>query len=408
MLKMIPLGEYARLQGGFAFKSEEFVTDGIPIVRISNIVNGGINLTENTVYYHPTDIPQAFIVNQGDLLIAMSGATTGKVGRYREKQSAYLNQRVGKFEVIDNNSLDYEYLVQVVMSNRFRFKVDQLLSISAQPNISGKDIEDIIIPLPPLPEQCKIAEILSTWDRAIELTDKLIATKEHHKKALMQRLLTGKVRFPGFIEPWEEVRLESLGSCIRGVSYKPDKDLRDGDGINTVRLLRANNIVDGRLFLSEIQYVDSVRCKSDQILRDGDVVICMSSGSKELVGKTAEFNGLNDFTYTVGAFCSIFRPHSAGEAGIIHQYFNSGLYRRGLRTRYAGTNINNLKPSDIESLNVALPKDQGEMEAVALTLRAADMEISLLVSKREALVNQKKGLMQQLLTGNKRVKVEEG
>ncbi len=171
-------------------------------------------------------------------------------------------------------------------------------------NISKKYFLRINIPLPPLKEQKKIAQILSTWDRAIEKQEALIKAKERLKKGLMQKLLTGNVRFKGFSEEWEEVRLGDIGEIIRGVSYKPN-NLFDKDNKNTIRLLRSINIEQNFLNINtKLQYVDKDKVTKSQILQNGDLVICMANGSKNLVGKNAEYIFNNQYSYTVGAFCA--------------------------------------------------------------------------------------------------------
>lgn len=191
--KRVKLGEYLKLQGGYAFKSDNYFTnDGIPIIRISNIQDG-IDFNNNLVFYEEIKIDNNFIVNKGDLLIAMSGATTGKTAIYKSNKKAYLNQRVGKFLVAEDK-LNTEYLTQIVNTKLFSNKLATRLVAGAQPNISGKDIETLDYSIPPLAEQKAIADILSTADKEIELLNKLLENKKEEKKGLMQLLLTGIAR----------------------------------------------------------------------------------------------------------------------------------------------------------------------------------------------------------------------
>ena len=151
-------------QNGFAFKSSLFKEKGLPIIRITNI-SGGRVTDEDYKYFDSSDYPkrvEEFRVSQGDILIAMSGATTGKIGWYDNEVPAYLNQRVGRFipnsDVLNNRFL-YHYL---------QMKGEHLYLMAgggAQPNLSSTDIkEKFPIPIPPLSEQQRIVEILDKFD----------------------------------------------------------------------------------------------------------------------------------------------------------------------------------------------------------------------------------------------------
>lgn len=274
-------------------------------------------------------------------------------------------------------------------------------------NLNTGILAELPVLLPPLTEQRQIAAILSTWDEAITLTEQLIDALQRRKQALMQLLLTGAVRFPDFDGAWEDVELGTLGNCIRGVNYKPETDLRTTDSTDTVRLLRANNIANDEVNLDDLVFVMNQRCRDNQILKTGDIVICMASGSRALVGKTALFSINDNFTYTVGAFCSIFRAISNFDTDFISHLLQSEIYKRLLNTLSAGSSINNLKPSDIEGLVFEIPRDLSEREEIAEALNLAREEIAYLTELKESVMKQKRGLMQQLLTGAVRVQVEE-
>ena len=149
---MCKLSDVCKINSGFAFSSNDYCTEGIPLVRISNIKNNTIDLSE-CVFIQNT-IDNKFLISKGDLLIAMSGATTGKIGIYDKNSIAYLNQRVGNVKILSNTLLLPEYRNIYMLS-----KVKEILNIAyggAQPNISTSDIENLDFMLPPLSEQKKI------------------------------------------------------------------------------------------------------------------------------------------------------------------------------------------------------------------------------------------------------------
>ena len=219
----VKLGQIVKLQGGNAFKSSDFKEKGIPIVRISNIQNNLVDLS-SAVYCEETKHFENFLISNGDILLAMSGATTGKIGRYRYPFKSYLNQRVGKFKIIKNNLIDYDFLNHLVNSNIFT-KNTMIDAIGgAQPNISSEQVEGVFYVIPPLPEQKKIASILTSVDEVIETTQKQIDKLQDLKKATMNELLTKGIGHTEFKNSelgkipkiWEAVRLGEIGKWQGG------------------------------------------------------------------------------------------------------------------------------------------------------------------------------------------------
>lgn len=179
------IGKTVKLQGGYAFKSSRFSDSGVPVIRIGNVQNDVIDI-DSAVRHESIDISESFTIQLNDILIAMSGATTGKIGVYKHNTLSYLNQRVGKFVITDKRRMSFGYLYQFLRSHRFQFQLNTLTGQSAQPNISSTQIESLAITLPPLPEQKAIAALLSTWDEAIEKTERLIQAKEKQLNGLYQ------------------------------------------------------------------------------------------------------------------------------------------------------------------------------------------------------------------------------
>ena len=148
------LGEVCDFENGFAFSSDNYCSQGVPLIRISNIQNSKIDLKD--VVFVDKIVDEKFIVEKGDLLIAMSGATTGKMGNYTFEEKAYLNQRVGNIRIKAESILypKYRDFFMLTKSN----DVLKMAYGGAQPNISGKMIESLLLPLPPLAEQHRIVE----------------------------------------------------------------------------------------------------------------------------------------------------------------------------------------------------------------------------------------------------------
>ena len=202
---------------------------------------------------------------------------------------------------------------------------------------------------------------------------------------------------------WKEVRLGDLGMCLRGVSYKGDSDLSDGDTPTTVRLLRSNNVQNSLIQFNDVQYVNHDCVSDEQILRRDDIVICMANGSKVLVGKTGLYKDSQDARYTFGAFMGCFRSSSDRAHAIFVRYlFLTKQYQDYISNLLAGSSINNLTPKSIESLLSNLPPLK-EQEAVAEVLSVMDDELEALTAQVSKLRMVKEGMMQDLLIGKVRL-----
>jgi type I restriction enzyme S subunit len=154
-------------------------------------------------------------------------------------------------------------------------------------------------------------------------------------------------------EGWVWTTLGKTGQLLRGVSYRKE-DASEQPKNDFVPILRATNIQGEKLVLaSDLVYVPSRYVKAEQYLEPGDIVVCMSSGSKHLVGKTAQL--FQEWIGSFGTFCAAIRPNSAVNPKFLGYFFSSPEYRQFIREKSAGININNLKPSDFETLEIPLP-----------------------------------------------------
>lgn len=325
------------------------------------------------------------------------------IGRYgppifqilRGLEGAY---NVALIKATPKPGLDKEYAYHFLKQKRLFEFIEKLSQRSSgQTGVDLQELRRYPLPLPPTKaEQTAIATTLSDTDALITSLEKLIAKKRNIKQGTMQELLKPK-------RDWKMLRLGEIGRCIRGVSYNPELDLKKSENQRTLRLLRSNNIQNGTLDLTDVHFVDKRRASSDQMLREGDIIICMANGSKALVGKSSFFKHKESCNYTFGSFMGCFRsvPQLAN-ADFIGYNFQTHSYRRHIDLLLSGSSINNLKPSDIESITIRLPNLDEQMQ-IAGKLNDFDREINLLIYKLDKLVQLKGGMMQSLLTGKIRL-----
>ncbi|HEX7408002.1 MAG TPA: restriction endonuclease subunit S [Candidatus Binatia bacterium] len=189
------LGDVCRVVPGFAFKSSDWTDHGIPVVKIKNIRgDSSVDLTEVDCVPESLLTPklQKFVLKDGDILVAMTGATAGKVGKLRAQRPVLLNQRVAKIEPVGAHP---EFVWAIVSTEECQRTFFHLADGAAQPNMSGSQIEGVEVPLPPLPIQRRIGSILSAYDDLIDNNTRRITILEEMARALYREWFV-HFRFP--------------------------------------------------------------------------------------------------------------------------------------------------------------------------------------------------------------------
>ena len=186
------MGEVAPLRGGYAFKSADYCDEGVPIIRISNILADG-TIGTDFVYYKEQQFDNEYLLENGAVLLAMSGATTGKVSilNTQNKAKYYQNQRVGYFP--KNKKIDYRYIATILRSQQFINQLTSVLVAGAQPNVSSKDIDNFEFMISrEKEEQTKIGNFFYNLDNLIALHQRKLKMLENLVKTIKNRLLCHK------------------------------------------------------------------------------------------------------------------------------------------------------------------------------------------------------------------------
>jgi len=395
------IGNDIELLSGFAFKSSEYSDEGIRLLRCANVKRGVTDWSEGITKFWESLTPklERYVMKEGDLVIAMDGSLVGRSFALISKNDlpCLLLQRVAR---IRSNKISIPFLKEWIGSNFFVKYCDSVKTVTAIPHISSGDIKKFQIPLPPLPEQKKIAQILTTWDTAIEKTEHLLQQLQLRKKGLMQQLLSGKKRLKGFKGEWEEVRLGDLGDFKNGIN-KSKKDF--GIGNPFVNLMD----IFGKP-VTRMQKFGLVKVSEDEIenfnLIKGDILFVRSSVKPEGVGLTTLIE--EDLPKTVySGFIIRFREF---ENVLSHEFkkhcFYNPDFRKSLIIRSSVSANANINQDNLKKLKIKLPNIK-EQKVLADILNQADLEIQKTKNYLTQLQEQKQGLMQQLLTGQKRVKV---
>lgn len=383
--------------------TKHYRKSGVPIIRNLNIKDGYFEGTD--MLYISEEFASANLSKAANAFDVLTVRTGSNLGQTCVMPSAF--DKCQTFTTLittpKKSLLDPNYLCLHMSSTVGRNEMGKLQVGGGKGNLNTGDLKKYRIAIPLLPEQRAIATALSDVDALLAAQDKLIAKKRDIKQAAMQQLLTGKQRLPGFTGEWEVKRLGNVGVCLRGVSYKGDSDLSPHDTQNTKRLLRSNNVQNAAVVTTDIQFVNQARVSEHQVMRGDDILICMANGSKALVGKAGLFKVNENYEYTFGAFMGCFRSNTdIASAAYIFFLFQTGSYRNYINNLLAGSSINNLKPSSIESLEFPFPS-LVEQTAIAAVLSDMDADLTALEQQRDKTRALKQGMMQELLTGRIRL-----
>lgn len=364
--------------GGTPSRNNDSYWNGqIPWVTTSEVKFGVITDTEQKITQEGLANSSAKLFPKDTILIAMygQGKTRGQVAKLGIEAST--NQACAALLLAKDYDVDYYYQYLTSQYENIR----DLSNSGGQQNLSAGIIKEIHVPIPPLPEQRKIAKILSTWDKAIATTERLIATSQQQKKALMQQLLTGRKRLVNpdtgmvFEGDW---KFASFNEIFKVANNK------------STQIPASNYLESGRIpIVDQGKMLIGGFTNSQEIYRDLPVII---------FGDHTRIIKWVNFEFAPGADgTQVLKSHSHVDAKfsyylLLHTDIPNLGYSRHMRE---------LKEKDFK-----YPSDIFEQKKIASVLTAADKEVELLEAKLAHLKKEKKSLMQQLLTGKRRVKVD--
>lgn len=373
-------------------------SEGLPCLTYGEIYKYHNNYIKEFRSFIPNEIAEnSQSLEYGDILFTGSGETADEIG----KSVAYVDDGFafagGDIIILRQKKADPVFLGHVLNHDITRKQLNKLGQGHSVVHIYSSSLSNVRVPLPPLPEQRKIAQILSTWDRSIERLQELIAKKQERKKGLMQELLSGKKRFDGFDGEWQKINVKELGTVIRGASPRPKGDPKYYGG-KVPRLMVEDVTRDGKYVTPKTDFLTSEGAKKSRPCKAGTLTIVCSGD----VG-TPSFLAVDACIHD--GFLAIKEVSSNVEKDFLF-YQMVRLKQRLERSATHGGVFTNLTTTILKNFSLELP-DFNEQQKIASVLSAADHEIEKLGSQLEKLQEQKKGLMQKLLTGQIRTKIKD-
>ncbi len=388
------LGEVAPLRGGYAFQSSHFKCEGIPIVKISNILQNG-EVGGDFDYYDEISSDENFTLPDGAAVLAMSGATTGKVSilSNKEKKKIYQNQRVGYFSHCEN--IAYSFIQTITRSHLFTEQLKSVLVAGAQPNVSSKDIDNFEFYFPTsIFEQSRIGAFLTEIDSLITLHQRKYDQLVNIKKSMLEKMfpkngeLVPEVRFAGFTDAWEQRKFSELVLIERGGSPRPiDAFITDSpDGLNWIKIGDAP--IQGQYITKTEEKIRPEGLSKTRVVQPGDLILSnsMSFGRPYIMGISGCIHdGWLLIRNTKEVFDLTFLCHLLGSGQMLEQY----------STLAAGSTVNNLNKELVGSAIVKYPALE-EQRKIGAYLERVDDLITLHQRKLERLQNIKKACLEKM------------
>lgn len=371
--------EIAELKHGFQFMEEHFSNSGIGVIKIGNLNNSaGLDLKRLT--YIPSERLndfKKFILSKGDILMALTGATLGKVAVVDNDELLLQNYRVGNF--IPNEKTIKDYLYHISQSFLIQRTVKFLVNEAAQPNLGKADFYSIFIPLPPLPEQTAIATVLSDTDNLIQALEKKIVKKELIKKGAMQQLLEPK-------EGWERKTIGEVFTFKQGVQCAVENQSKQWqNGLKRfIRIIDLTQKEEPPRYIVDPGYAHHIQKDDLFMVRYGNP-------------------GLLGFGYEGVIANNLFSLTPLLELESLFFYYLLTSKKDKILELSSSTTMAAVNFTSLKNLEVIFPKSKEKQTHIAQILSDMDNEIESLQEKLSKYKQLKQGLMQELLTGRIRL-----
>lgn len=387
------LRNIAPLRGGFAFKSEKFQNTGIPIVRISNIKFDG-TVGGEFEYYSKIIPDEKFVLRGRSILLAMSGATTGKIAMLDSEEEYYQNQRVGYFQ--NTGEVDYDFLSSVLQTKAFTNQLNAVLVAGAQPNISSKEIDSFEFCIPDsIDEQSAIGSLFRTLDDLLASYKDNLANYQSLKATMLSKMFpkTGQkvpeIRLDGFEGEWEVQSLKELASFSKGNGYTKSDLVNSGNEI----ILYGQLYTNYQTVISRVNtFVLETREKS--VISKGGEVVVPASG--ESAGDISRASVIEKSGVIIGGDLNIIYPNENKVDSIfLALTISNGSQQKELIKRAQGKSVVHLRNNDLEKVVLHYPSME-EQRAIGLYFSNLDNLINSHQEKISQLETLEKKLLQDM------------
>lgn len=384
--KVKTLGEIGETVNGLTYSPKDMDEKGVLVLRSSNVQNRQIVFDDNV--YVKVEDEKYNKVRENDILICVRNGSRSLIGKNALITKEAEGMAFGAFMSIYRSPLS-KYIFQLLDTDLYHREIHKNLGATIN-SINGSDLRKFKFPIPPEQERTEIVRILSTWDAAITDIQNLIQQLKHRKKGLMQQLLSGKKRLSGFDGEWETTR---IGNVAKQYSAKNSA----GEDITVLSCTKYDGLVPSLEYFGRQVYGDDT--SKYKVVPRGYFAYATNHIEEGSIGLQTDFDkGLVSPMYTV------FKTIDSINDDFFFRYLKTDRMIYKYQSNMSGS-INRrggLRWNDFKTIEITIPAYE-EQCAIAKLFESVDAEIESFEMKLKSLESQKKGLMQQLLTGKKRV-----
>ena len=326
-----------------------------------------------------------YLLNDGDITIARTGASVGKSYIYHLSDGkVYFAGFLIRTRL--NENVDKDYVFYSTLTDKYAKYIRLVSQRSGQPGVNVEELKGYTFNLPcDKAEQQSIASYFQHLDALIQSTTKKIESLKQVKAASLQSMFpqegetTPRVRFKGFEGEWKKVKFGEIAIISRGLTYAPF-NLRD----KGVRVLRSSNINEDVFVISENDVFVNEECINIEYAEEGNILVTAANGSPRLVGKHAIINNIGTNTTVVGGFMLLI---SSNESAFLNASMSSSWYSKFLKVGVAGGNgaIGNLSKQELEDTELLIPNKKDERNYIASYFTNLDRQITLHTQRLEKL-----------------------
>lgn len=383
-------------------RKSEYWNGSIPWITTGELESGYVTASKECVTEKALKETALKLYHKGTVLIAMYGQGKTRGTAAVLGIEATVNQACAALTVHSGCSKFLFYQLQ----NSYH-AIRRLSNTGNQENLNAEIIKNFKILWPDELEQQKIATILSTQDKVIELKEKRLAQKQQQKKYLMQQLLTGKKRLPGFNEKWKVEKFSEIFDFLSTNTLSRDNLF---EGVGAIQNIHYGDILTKFDEVIDLDCVCLPSIKESAIpnncatVKSGDIIIA-DTAEDLTAGKAVEVQNIGDRVIYSGLHTMLCRPkEQLFSEGWLGFYMNSEAYHKQLIPYIAGVKVMAISKSNIVKTYIAIPS-KAEQAAIVEILSTADHEIDLLQKSIKAEKQKKKALMQLLLMGKASVRI---
>ena len=422
----LKVGDVADVLNGYAFKSKDFTNEGIPVIKIKNIVPPSIELSD--VQYVSEELfneKERFALKYNDILISMTGSNVnqiasavGKIGRVRLKnKKLLLNQRVGKLYVTDSDKCNEDFLYYYLIQDEVRYNLASSASGSAnQANINPNQIKNISINLPPIDEQKAIAKILSDLDKKIETNNKINKKLEEMAQAIFKQWFvdfefTNEDGKPykssggemveselGMIpKGWEVKKLSEVISVKDGTHDSP-KAKEDGFSLITSKHIKGNKILYNEAKLISKEDFDKINKRSKVDTNDILITMIGTVGNLIIVNK-------ENVDFAIKNIGLIKTSENEEIFEFVYLYLKSKEMKNYIESRLAGSTQQYISLNELRNIPIILPKKE-ILTKFKKIIKSIFEQITIDIREESNLIHLRDTLLPKLMSGEIRVPID--